>query len=236
MKDSAVVYDEAYFEQGTLGWGKEGGYSQVRDATHRTFFHIVNHCSPEEVQKFLTSSMGKNVIDVGCAYGYVLELLHSLGYDCYGTDYSEYAISKARTILPSDVQLKVANSQQMAPCDLFGVKFDLAILMEVLEHLPNSYDLLKNIYMSLNPGGWLLITTPNLFLCKLRRDLWGDTIYDEPAHINLKASWVWSGIMKELPWSKIVVRTEGAQFNKYGIRKLLNKTPIGSSVIIWAKK
>ena len=40
---------------------------------------------------------------------------------------------------------------------------DVALCSEVLEHVPDSASALKNIYSSLKPGGYLILTTPNSF-------------------------------------------------------------------------
>ena len=40
---------------------------------------------------------------------------------------------------------------------------DIAVCSEVLEHVPDSRSSLKNIYASLKPGGYLVLTTPNSF-------------------------------------------------------------------------
>ena len=36
----------------------------------------------------------RTFLDVGCAYGYLVEALRDLGVDAYGVDVSEYAISQ----------------------------------------------------------------------------------------------------------------------------------------------
>ena len=230
-------YSQDYFEgKGSLGWHRAGGYSKLKEATQHIFFHILNYCTSDDIRSFVVHGEDKNAIDVGCAYGYVLELLFSMGYNCYGTDYSEFAISKARTILPESVNLKVSDVQETAPSELFGVKFNLVVLMEVIEHLNRPESVFENIYRSLIPGGWFVLTTPNLFLSRLRRDIWGDTIFDEPDHINLKPSWEWRTLIRKLPWSNVILITEDPLFDRFRSRKILKRTPLGSSVIIWAKK
>ena len=230
-------YDHEYFEgKGSLGWQRAGGYSKLKEATQRIFFHNLIHCTPNDVRSFVVYGEGKNALDVGCAYGYVLELLFSMGYNCYGTDFSEFAINKARNSLSGSVQLKVSDVQKTAPSELFGVRFNFVVLMEVIEHLDRPQNVFENIYRSLIPGGWLVLTTPNLFLSRLRRDMWGDTILEEPDHINLKPSWEWGALIKKLPWSKVILVTEDPLFDRCRSRKILKKTPLGNSVIIWAKK
>ena len=52
-------------------------------------------------------------------------------------------------------------------------KYDLALAIEVIEHVKDSEKMLENIYNTLKPGGILYITTPN-----------GDYIKNEPPNYN----------------------------------------------------
>lgn len=207
----------------------------LKEATQRIFLRILDHSNPD-IRSAVIHGENKSVIDVGCAYGYVLELLFSMGYHCYGTDFSEFAIARARDSLPKSISLEVSDVQKTIPSELFGVKFNFAVLMEVLEHLNRPQNVIENIYRSLIPGGWLVLTTPNLFLLRLRRNLWGDTTIDEPDHINLKHSWEWGALIRNLPWSKVILTTEDSLFDRFKAREILKQTPLGSSVIIWARK
>jgi len=51
--------------------------------------------------------------------------------------------------------------------------FDAVVCVEVIEHVPNDEDFVKNIAMVIKPGGWAYFTTPN-----------GDYIKNEPPHYN----------------------------------------------------
>jgi 2-polyprenyl-3-methyl-5-hydroxy-6-metoxy-1,4-benzoquinol methylase len=45
--------------------------------------------------------------------------------------------------------------------DLHGLKFDLVVCSEVIEHLENPRATMRKLYKLLNPGGRLILTTPN---------------------------------------------------------------------------
>lgn len=71
-------------------------------------------------------------LDVGCAYGYLVEALHDLGVKAYGVDVSSYAISKVR----EDIRpyCFVANVAEGLPAELPS-QFDCISAIEVIEHL-----------------------------------------------------------------------------------------------------
>ena len=79
----------------------------------------------------------ESVLDVGCAYGFVVKRFQELGVPATGVEYSPYAVSRAVTqeIIEGDVR------------DLSRFKsnsFDLVIGTELLEHIPED-DLFKAV-------------------------------------------------------------------------------------------
>ncbi|WP_126448082.1 class I SAM-dependent methyltransferase [Sulfuricystis multivorans] len=81
--------------------------------------------------------------------------------------------------------------------DRFDPVHDVALCSEVLEHVRDSASALKNIYASLKPGGYLVLTTPNSYstveltarllsfglVVKLARLIYGESV-DDLGHIN----------------------------------------------------
>jgi len=73
----------------------------------------------------------KNVLDVGCAKGLLVEHLRDLGTEAYGIDTSEYALSEVR----DDIKPYCRFASALEP---FAGKFDLITCIEVAEHLDES--------------------------------------------------------------------------------------------------
>ncbi len=81
--------------------------------------------------------------------------------------------------------------------DHFAPTHDVALCSEVLEHVTDSTSALKNIFASLKPGGYLVLTTPNSYstvemtarllafgpVIKLARLIYGESV-DDLGHIN----------------------------------------------------
>jgi len=74
----------------------------------------------------------KVVLDVGCAFGYLVEALHELGVEAWGIDISQYAISQTDPSISKYV--KPIPAWEPLPTD-FPNRYDLVISIETLEHV-----------------------------------------------------------------------------------------------------
>ena len=69
------------------------------------------------------------ILDFGCAKGYIVHALRLLGYEAYGVDISEYAISQAPKEVNGYVQL-------IEPYAELPGKYTWIIAKDILEHIP----------------------------------------------------------------------------------------------------
>ena len=101
---------------------------------------------------------GRKLIDCGCGSGgYVLELL-KLGCDAWGVESNEGKVQHFK--------LSAKEPDRVKPGDLERIKFgdgtfDVALLNEVLEHVPHDQKALAEICRILKPGGTLVVFSPN---------------------------------------------------------------------------
>jgi 2-polyprenyl-3-methyl-5-hydroxy-6-metoxy-1,4-benzoquinol methylase len=81
------------------------------------------------------------ILDVGCGEGYVLQQLRAAGVTCpmQGIDFSETAIAEAQRRVP-DATFTVGDVRALAET---GRRYDLVLMTEVLEHLPNAQNMLS---------------------------------------------------------------------------------------------
>ncbi|MCI6475247.1 MAG: glycosyltransferase [Mucispirillum sp.] len=117
----------------------------------------------------------KTVLDIGCAYGYIVEALREKGVDAYGIDVSSYAISQANEKIKP--YLKAMSALDDLP-DNFPKKYDLVISIEMIEHLYEE-DGLKAIDKMVNYSDKILISST-------------DSDFDEPTHFNVQPQEYWS--------------------------------------------
>ena len=108
----------------------------------------------------LPADRAANVLDVGCGRGYALMLLRDLGYKQIAgidPDAGQVDFAQGRGLAVSQAS-DSAGFLRARPAS-----YDLVLLMDVLEHLPDATqcDLLTAIRESLRPGGRLICTVPN---------------------------------------------------------------------------
>lgn len=70
------------------------------------------------------------VLEIGCAYGYNIKFFNELGVEAHGVDISNYAIKNRKH--KNCIRLDVMNE----PLPFADKYFDLVIIQDVLEHLP----------------------------------------------------------------------------------------------------
>lgn len=145
----------------------------------------------------------KSVLDVGCAWGYLVEALRDRGVEAYGIDISEYAISKVREdIKPYCV---VGSISDKFPEELPD-KYDLVITIEMLEHLtPEDGDIAIETLCNLSDT-IVVSTTPDDF--------------NEPTHINVQQPAYWvtrfakHGFYRNLQYDVSYVSNYAMQFER----------------------
>jgi len=92
-------------------------------------------------------------LDVGCYPPLIFNSLRQRHFDTSGvTHFGRSDKSKKIYLVNIDVN----------PLPFPDGFFDLVIFTEIIEHLTNPFFALSEIRRVLKPGGWLLITTPNV--------------------------------------------------------------------------
>jgi len=121
---SGKFYDAGYYENGCVtGKSLYSNFRWIPELTLPMCHHIVQNLDMGKYSK---------VLDFGCAKGYCVKGLRMLGYDAYGVDISDYAVSQA----DKDVEpyLSVVQPYQSLAHDQWYYSWILA--KDVLEHIP----------------------------------------------------------------------------------------------------
>ncbi|MEL6838989.1 MAG: bifunctional 2-polyprenyl-6-hydroxyphenol methylase/3-demethylubiquinol 3-O-methyltransferase UbiG [Pseudomonadota bacterium] len=104
---------------------------------------------------------GKDVLDLGCAGGFMAEALHDRGAKVTGIDPARDAIAAARAHAATsncDITYDVGVGEAL-PYD--DAAFDAVVCVDVLEHVSDLTQVIAEIARVLRPGGLLLFDTIN---------------------------------------------------------------------------
>lgn len=119
-----------------------------------------------------------NILDVGCGLGYFLEQAKLRGWNVYGTEFTDEALSICE-------QKGINIEQGVLNTDWFGKGyFDVITSFEVVEHINNPRTELGNIREILRKDGLFYCTTPNFnsFSRFYLRSKWNVITY--PEHLS----------------------------------------------------
>ena len=127
-------------------------------------------------------------LEVGCGEGFVLSSAVAKGWNVFGVDYQ---LAPVLAFNPSMVPLIIATDPNVYLNDLLekGVRKDVLVLQNVLEHVLHPEDLLRKLQQLLTDDGCLLVQVPNDFSDlqmlarkqgRINRDYW----FLPPQHLN----------------------------------------------------
>lgn len=144
------VYDQSYFQSDNSLVHGYVDYAAEAPLILRTFRQRWRH-----LLRFHGREKGR-LLDVGCAFGYLLKIAQSDGWEVAGLDASLHAVNHAQTKL----QLPVQHSD-LSEIPFPDHSFDIITMWDVIEHLPDPLNVLRSCWATLKPGGLFSIITPD---------------------------------------------------------------------------
>ncbi len=149
----------------------EAGSSGYSSFSNRYMFWMRRYRTERAVERALRERRRDaerfEVLDIGCSNGsLVLHLLNTVGQrlplEATGVDISPFDIEFARRQLEffgtPHCRFEVADGQRLPFPD---ASFDVVTALEIIEHLAEPGNLLKEMRRVLKPGGAAVLTTPN---------------------------------------------------------------------------
>jgi 2-polyprenyl-3-methyl-5-hydroxy-6-metoxy-1,4-benzoquinol methylase len=113
----------------------------------------VHERAAELAQKYFPPNC--SVLDVGAGAGAFSQRLADIGYNVTALDVDPLKwIPKDIPFLELDIDAGVQASVNQ--------QFDSVVCLEVIEHVKNSWNLLNELFNVTRPGGYLLLSTPNV--------------------------------------------------------------------------
>lgn len=122
---------------------------------YRDIVRITNEC--------LGKNKNKKVLDYGCGAGTLSFYISNKGFSVVGVDISKNAIEMCKQ---NAAQFNLKNisfiNSGKIPRKIKGLKFDLIICSEVIEHVDADIKLIRGLASLLKNNGSIIITTPSI--------------------------------------------------------------------------
>jgi SAM-dependent methyltransferase len=174
--------DDRYFEGEGLGYSS---YLAQEATLRRTFRRLMRTLE----RRGMT---GGGLLEVGCAYGFFLDEAEGRFDLRVGTEYSPAAAERARERCDRVV---LGGLDELGELDLSGgpggsdgpgsgAPFRLAACIHVIEHVYDPVAFVRQLHDQLEPGGWLVVATPDMggFWRPLLGRRW--PFYKMPEHVT----------------------------------------------------
>ena len=179
----------------------------------------------------------KSFVDVGCATGRLIAELKAKGWRTQGVEIcrpsAEFGINNY------GVPIHIGT---LETADFENASFTVAHCSHLIEHLTDPVGFLAGLRRVLVPGGWLIITTPNIsgFQARLMGEKWRSAIAD---HLFLYSRRTLGHLLSSNGFNIHRTKTWGgigvgitADWIKKPVDKLAKKTGLGDVMIALARK
>jgi len=143
------------YDLGLRQYGVEDG--MAKDPTR---YHLIFKTQLNVISDMIKDDL--DILDLGCGEGHVIEKIINKNNRVTGVDISIERIRQSRDRLNSN-RVNLLNSDAV-DLPFKNGKFDLVIASELIEHLPDSRELLANIKRVLKMDGVLILSTPCSYL------------------------------------------------------------------------
>ena len=136
------------------------------------YFEMQRRTAAEYVVPRVLAQLAKpgpwRVLEVGCAEAGVLKAFAALGHEAVGVELEVHRAELAREFLAEEIArgravIRTDNIYDVQPVDLGG-GFDVVVLKDVIEHIPEQERMVPRLREFLNPGGVLFFGFPPWYM------------------------------------------------------------------------
>jgi SAM-dependent methyltransferase len=147
---------------------------------------------------------GARLLEIGSGMGHLVGQLEDT-FETYGMDLNHWAVQQSKSVIEK-TSLQTASAQEIPYKD--GA-FNVVIIKHIVEHLPDPQKAIREIGRVTEPGGTLILATPNLdsLLKPWKGDKWIG--YQDPTHISLKRPAEWLDLIRSAGFSPLRVFSDG---------------------------
>jgi|TARA_B100000959_G_C14914191_1_gene596548 SAM-dependent methyltransferase len=132
------------------------------------------------IKKHTKNIINKNLYEVGCAYGFFLNSIKTYFNKVSGIDINEEAVNYAKNILKLDVE----EGDLISKKNIDIKNYNIFCMFDVIEHLANPDNYIKNIASKSKGETFLYITTGDIdsLNAKIRGKNW--RLIHPPSHVH----------------------------------------------------
>jgi 2-polyprenyl-3-methyl-5-hydroxy-6-metoxy-1,4-benzoquinol methylase len=134
----------------------QSSISAARPPTTEDDSYVYSDLMRDDILRIIPSD-GHVIGSVGCGYAKAEGILVSQGREVHGVDISSQAIELASTRLTTARVVSPDERMPFEPDSLDGL-----ILADVIEHMPQAWEYLVCFARMVKPGGWVVISVPNM--------------------------------------------------------------------------
>lgn len=129
--------------------------------------------------KFINNPKEKSLLEVGCAYGFFLEVATSFFKYVQGVDVTDEGVKYATNVL-NQYAVKV----DLENWNFNNLKFDVVCMWDTIEHLRRPDIYIKKISENMNRDGIIALTTGDIesFVARFRKNKW--RLIHPPTHAH----------------------------------------------------
>jgi 2-polyprenyl-3-methyl-5-hydroxy-6-metoxy-1,4-benzoquinol methylase len=112
-----------------------------------------------KIRDFVTQvapATGQTLLDIGCGPGQFIDLARNAGFTVTGLEYNPVLAARARARSGADII-----EGDFLSIDLGDRRFDVVTMLDLIEHVSDPVAALARCRELLNPGGRLVVYTPN---------------------------------------------------------------------------
>lgn len=143
---------DQYNKFGTSWWQKDGPFYVLNSMNQPRF---------EFFDRYISDWKGLKVLDVGCGGGFTCEFMAKRGAQVSGVDISDVSIATAKSHAAESglsIDYRISKGEKLPHEDN---TFDVVTCVDVLEHVEDVDQVVREIHRVLKPGGTFLFDTIN---------------------------------------------------------------------------
>jgi 2-polyprenyl-3-methyl-5-hydroxy-6-metoxy-1,4-benzoquinol methylase len=148
------------------------------------------------------------LLDVGCGIGYFLEVAKERGWEVYGTEYTDDAVTICEK---KGIHM---HKGQLNPDNYSPDFFDIITSFEVIEHINNPLEELNRFKKLLRTGGLVYVTTPNFNSLLRYRLKAAYNVICYPEHLSYYTPRTLKKVFKNVGFKPIKIQSTGISLTR----------------------